>query len=181
MADQPKWVLDTSTYTHLCRAGHAEVLAQLAPGGIVVIPDDVNREIEMGREKHPNIPSVSAVPWAELAVLSQDEVWTQLCVKAELSGGPTEHLGECAVIACALHRGHIAILDERAAIEQAHLRGVSTHDTLWIVVEAYKTILGRDRTRAAQIVDDLLATGMYLPIEDGEGLFARAYREGLLP
>ena len=50
MADKPKWVLDTSTFTHLCRAGHEEVLAQLAPGGVVVIPDDVNSEIEKGRD-----------------------------------------------------------------------------------------------------------------------------------
>lgn len=181
MADKPKWVLDTSTFTHLCRAGHEEVLAQLAPGGVVVIPDDVNSEIEKGRESHPNIPSVSAVSWAELAVLTQAEVWTQLSVKAELGGGPTEHLGECAVIACALHRGYVAILDERAAITQADFRDVPSHDTLWIVVEAYKVLFGRDRTRAAQIVDDLLATGMYLPIDNGEGLLAWAYREGLLP
>lgn len=181
MVDKPRWVLDTSTYTHLCRAGHHDLLAGLAPGGVVVIPDDVNSEIEKGRESHPGIPSIAAVAWAELAILTQAEVLTQLRVKAELSGGPTEHLGECAVIACALHRGHIAILDDRAAVAQADAFGVPSHDTLWIVVKAYKTILGQDRTRAEQIVDDLLATGMYLPLASGEGIFAWAYGEGLLP
>lgn len=48
-------------------------------------------------------------------------------------------------------------------------------------MEAYVTTLGYDQPRAAKVVDDLLATGMYLPIDSGESLFAWAYQEGLLP
>jgi hypothetical protein len=94
--------MDTSTYTHLCRAGHADLIEQLAPGGIVVVA-------------------------------------------------------------------------------QADRLGVATHDTLWIVIEAYKVLFGRDKAITAKVVDDLLDTGMYLPLKSGESLVAWAWEEGLLP
>lgn len=181
MTDRPRWVIDTSTYTHLCRAGHSHLLEKLAPGRVVLVPTEVNDEIENGRTGNSNIHAVAAVSWAEMAVLTDEEEWTKLLVKAELGGGPLEHLGECAVIACAHNRGLIAVLDEREAITQADAFAVRSIDTLWIVVEAYKTIFGRDRGLAAQVVDDLLATGMYLPISSGESLFTWAYEEELLP
>ena len=173
--------MDTSAYTHLCLAGHSEIIRSLAPGGVVVVPADVCAEIEQGRERHQGIPAVSSVNWAELAVLDEDEVWTQLIVKGQLGGRPREHLGECAVIACAHHRDLVAILDDRAAIEQADRLGVPTHGTMWIVIEAYKTLYDRDRRRTARLVDDLLASGMYLPVDSGESLLSWAYEEGLLP
>ncbi len=98
-----------------------------------------------------------------------------------MGGGKTQHLGECAVIACAQHRNLIALLDERAAIAQADLRGVPSRDTLWLVIEAYATFFEFDRGRAIKVVDDLLSTEMYLPIDSGESLFAWAYEKGLLP
>jgi predicted nucleic acid-binding protein len=173
--------MDTSTYTHLCRAGHADIIENLTPGGVVLVPTYVNEEIERGRDTYSDIPSVSSVNWAEVAVLTEDEEFTLIGVKAQMGGQGTEHLGECAVIACAFHRDMIAILDERAAIAQADRLNVTAHDTLWIAIEAYKEIFGRDRGRAAQLIDDLLGTGMYLPISSGESLLACAYEERLLP
>ena len=133
------WVTDTSVYTHLSRAGHLEILKQLAPDGLIIVPAEVNDEITAGRGDYAGIVDPVSAPWVRLAVLSDDEVGTQLVVKAALGGGPRQHLGECAVIACAKHRGHTALLDER------------------------------------------IATGMYLPIDSGESLFAWAYENGLLP
>ena len=98
-----------------------------------------------------------------------------------MGGEPDEHLGECAVIACAYHRDLVAILDERAAIAQADRLHVPTYDTLWIVIEAYKELYERDRDRTAKVVDDLLATGMYLPLTSGASLLSWAYEQGLLP
>lgn len=147
----------------------------------MIVPTDVNIEIEQGRERYEGIPAVSSVSWAEIAVLSEDEVWTQLGVKAQMGGQPDEHLGECAVVACALHRNMIAILDERAAIAQADRLHVPTHDTLWIVIEAYKQLYQRNRDLTATVVDDLLDTGMFLPLVSGESLLTWAYEQGLLP
>jgi len=175
------WVVDTSTYTHLSRAGYLDLLRELAPGGIVVVPAEVDAEIQNGRDRYPGIVDPEVLPWVEQTVLTEDEGWTQLEIKAALGGGPLEHLGECAVIACALHRGAVAILDERAAVAQADLRGVTTRDTLWVVIEAYVTIFNRDKTRAADAVDALIATDMYLPIASGSSLFAWSYENGYLP
>lgn len=180
-AEPTGWVTDTTTYTHLCRAGHEGLLAELAPGGIVLVPSQVDEEIERGRDRYPSIPSVSAVPWAKVVVLDETEFWTMLEVKAQMGGAAEEHLGECAVIACALHRGMVALLDERAAIAQAERLGVQSRDTLSIVVEAYVSLFDRDRSRAAKVVDDLLETDMKLPMDSGESLFSWAYQQGLLP
>lgn len=176
-----RWALDTTAYTHLCRAGHADLIRQLAPSGVVLVPSPVDTEIERGREKYPNIPALSAVEWAELVVLTEEEEWTALQVKAQMGGAPTEHLGECAVIACALHRELTAIIDEEAAVVQAERLQVPVRGTLWIVIEAYKKLFSRDRVRTANVVDDLLATDMWLPVKSGESLLAWAWEEGLLP
>lgn len=95
VTDARKWVMDTSTYTHLCRAGHSDLIKWLAPSGVVVIPTDVDAEIQRGRENFPGIPAVSAVDWAEIAILTDDEILTQAQIKAELGGTSAEHLGEC--------------------------------------------------------------------------------------
>lgn len=177
----PLWVIDTSTYTHLSRAGHLQILRQLAPEGLILVPTEVNDEINVGRDRYPGIVDPASLAWVEIAVLTEEEVGTQLVLKAAMGGGATDHLGECSVITCAKHRGHVALLDERAAIAQAGLHGVLTHDTLWVVIEAYATILNGDRSEAIRVVDDLLSTGMRLPIGSGESLFVWAYEEGLLP
>lgn len=181
MVRPAQWVIDTTAYTHLCRAGHEQILQRLAPGGWVIVPAEVSVEIEAGRAGYPQIPSVANVSWAHLTVLSEDEVWTQVQVKSQMGGRSDQHMGECAVIACAHHRGFTAILDDRAAIEQAKQFDVQSRDTLWLVIEAYKTLFGRDRERAARVVDDLIGTGMYLPVTSGESLLTWAYRQQLLP
>ncbi len=179
--DGPMWVVDTSVYTHLARAGHAYVLERLAPSGIVLVPTDVDREIKAGQEVHADIPDVGITPWARLVSPSEAEEWTQLEVKAALGGTATDNLGECAVIAVAKHRGMTALLDDRAAIAQADLHQVAHHDTLWLVVEAHFVLFGQDRGRTIKVVDDLIGTGMYLPIESGDSLFVWAWENGWLP
>lgn len=181
MSDASKWIIDTSVYTHLSRAGHLEILGRLAPAGVILVPDDVNAEIQRGREVYADILEPAEAPWVELAVLTEDEVFTQVMVKGALGGEPTQHLGECAVIACAGHRGLTALLDDRDAVVQADRLGVRSRDTLWLVIESHLTLPDVGRIDAIHMVDDLLATGMYLPVDSGESLFAWAYEEGLLP
>lgn len=181
MLDATTWVTDTSVYTHICRAGHAEILERLAPGGVILVPDDVNSEIQVARGLHPGIPDPASTSWAQTTVLTDEEVMTHLIVKAALGGGPSKNLGESAVIACARHRGLTALLDDRSAVAQADLHGVSSHNTLWLVVEAHLTLPGYNRDRAIKVIDDLLDTGMYLPIDSGASVFAWAYEAGLLP
>jgi hypothetical protein len=67
-----------------------------------------------------------------LALDSSPPWWTQP-VKAQMGGSDVEYLGECAVIACAYHRGLVAILDERAAVTEANRLNVPTPDRRWDV------------------------------------------------
>lgn len=173
--------MDTSTYTHMCRAGYGYVIEAIAPHGVVLIPAEVNTEIENGRDNHPGILSVSATGWAAHILMTDEEEWTALRVKAALGGGRSEHLGESAVIACAYHRNLVAVLDDRAAVAQADRLCVKSIDTMWIVVEAYKSLFDRDRTKTVELVDALIETGMYLPFQNGDSFIAWAWEEGLLP
>ncbi len=147
----------------------------------MLIPTDVLTEVANRRSLHAGIPDPQSLNWVETAVLTDDEVLTHLQVNVALGGEGQRHLGESAVISTAYHRGLIAILDDRAAVAQADELGVPHYSTLWLVVEAYRTVFGRDRQRAAEAVDGLLASGMYLPISDGDSLVVWAYEEGILP
>src|SRR5438034_3990447 len=73
MTDGLGWVMDTSTFMHLCRAGHAEIIERLPPGRSVLIPTDANDEIEPGRLSYSGIPTISAVEWAKVAVVTEQE------------------------------------------------------------------------------------------------------------
>ena len=48
MSPAPRWVMDTSTFTHFFRAGHQEILRVLAPQGMILIPDTVHFEVQDG-------------------------------------------------------------------------------------------------------------------------------------
>lgn len=137
--------MDTSVYTHLCRAGYATTIPQLAPGGLVLIPRQVDIEIARGRDNYPSILAVSSVEWARTVVLDDDDELAAMLIKARLGGGVDEHIGECAVIAYAQRRGLVAVLDDRAAIEQADRLGVQSVGTMWIVVGSLQIALGPKR------------------------------------
>lgn len=178
---RPQWVIDTSVFTHIARAGHLEILELLAPTGVLVVPDSVGFEVNAGRDGHLGIPDIKDLAWVELAVLREPEADTQLEVKAHLATAGTSDLGECAVIAVAKHRGMLAVLDDRKGRREALGHGVEFRMTLWVVLQAHLHLPGYDREKTVEVVDDLLATGMCLGITSGESLFAQAYEEGWLP
>jgi predicted nucleic acid-binding protein len=80
-------------------------------------------------------------------------------------------LGESAVIACARHRGLVAVLDDRAAGEQAKRFDVESINTMKIVAKAHETVFNRDQDQTVALVDALLDTDMRLPVKSGAELF----------
>ena len=58
-----------------------------------------------------------------------------------------------------------------------HLR---VHGSLWLLLRSFKTG-AQDRATVEAIVDDLLGTGMRLPVSSGADFFAWAYQAGILP
>lgn len=171
MTELPQWVMDTSAFTHFCRAGYSHILAALAPRAVVLVPREVEIEIGNGREHHVGIPLLHEVAWAARIVMTDDEEWTATQVKAALGGGTEENLGESAVIACARHRGLVAVLDDRAAVEQARRLGVQSINTMKIVAEAHRRVFNGDQNQTIALVDALLDTDMRLPVRSGAELF----------
>ena len=94
-------------------------MRRLAPQGLILIPDTVYSEVEKGRDGGYDIPSIADLPWVELGVLTPDEEVEQLRIKADMPSRrgdpPTKNLGECAVLACAVHRRMVPVLDDRDA------------------------------------------------------------------
>ncbi|BBZ09320.1 hypothetical protein MDOR_34890 [Mycolicibacterium doricum] len=182
-ATPARWVMDTSTFTHFCRAGHLDILRRLAPQGLILIPDTVMSEVEAGRDLGYDIPAISDLDWVEIGVLTSEEEIDQLLIKADLPAhkddAPTKNLGECAVLACAVHRQMVAVIDDGDASAVARFRGVRYVNSMWIIAEARKRLGDVDSETAEQIYTDLLATEMRLPRV--ESFIGWAYRMGLLP
>lgn len=176
-----QWVIDTSGFTHIARAGHLEILELLAPTGVLVVPDSVSFEVDAGRHGYQGIPDIKDLAWVELAVLLGPEQDTQLHAKANLATAGTSDLGECAVIAVAKHRGMLAVLDDAKGRAEAAGHGVEVRMTLWVVLQAHLHLPGYDREKTVNVVNELLATGMHLGITSGESFFAEAYEKGWLP
>ncbi len=97
--------MDTSTFTHFCRAKREDVLQRLAPQGLILIPDSVDVEIGRGRDVGYDLPVIDSLPWVERGILTEDEETLQLLIKVDMPSKPgdppTKNLGECAVLACA--------------------------------------------------------------------------------
>jgi hypothetical protein len=163
--------MDTSTFTHFYRAGYGDVLGLVAPGAIVLVPREVEVEIERARERHTGVPTLDQVSWAQRTFLSEDEDWTAMQVKAALGGGIREHLGECAVIACAHHRGLVAVLDDAAAVHQAEQYDAAWTNTIRIAAKIHGEVYGGEKTKTIALVDALLDTDMRLPVTSGAQLF----------
>lgn len=177
-----RWVMDTSVFTHWHRAGHGEILRRLSPSGrVILIPDAVNAEVELARERYSGIPAIAECEWTELVVLDSDEGAVQLAIQSDMGAETAaEHAGEAAVIAYAQAHSCTAIIDEREALSQAVERMVEARDSMWIATEALHVLDDIDRDDAERVVDDLLATGMWLPVKSGASLVAWAYREGYM-
>ena len=137
----------------------------------------------MGRDRDYDIPALGGLDWVEIGVLTSAEEDTQLDIKISMPSlqgeSPRVHLGECAVLACAIHRGMIAVIDDRDGRGQATSRGVRYVDSMWIIAQALKTLDDVDSAAAERIYADLIATGMRLP--QVESFIGWAYQVGLLP
>ena len=69
MTDRRRWVIDTSAYTHLSRAGHGDLIAQLAPGGVVLLQVQVRDKIGAapgGRGEHMGHGCFGGSGWGQV-------------------------------------------------------------------------------------------------------------------
>ncbi len=173
-------VFDNSPLSHFARAGRLETLEKILSTYRCVTLAEVMNEIHAGMAVHPALGKVLAAHWLDVVELDEvDEVVAFARYKAELGGVADRNNGEAAVLGWTSIHGGIAIIDERAGTRIAQRDGIKVHGTLWLLANGVRS-QQLARSDAERIVDDLAATEMMLPV-DGQGFFAWAYEEGLLP
>ena len=139
-------ICDTSPVLYLHRIRLLALLPKLAAR--VVIPPAIIREIETGRGRGFDVPDVAAFPWV---VVSKPSAIPARFISQDLGGGETE------VIQLALENpGAVALLDDRAARDEAARQGIPVAGTLRIL------ILFKQRnliTVVAPYIDELRSLG----------------------
>jgi predicted nucleic acid-binding protein len=146
-----------------------------------VLLAEVAAELVQGIPGHPSLGSAAGGGWLKQVELEElPELAAFARYKGELGGGPERNNGEAAVLAWVSVNGGIAIIDEVAARAMGDREGLQVHGSLWLLMRGFKTRV-LDRATVEAIVDDLIGTGMRLPVGSGAALFAWAYGAGILP
>lgn len=84
------------------------------------------------------------------------------------------------MLAWASVNGGIAIIDEAVARGIGKRDGLQVYGSLWLLIRSFKTRV-LDRATVEAVVEDLISTGMRLPVSSGANLFSWAYEAGILP
>jgi predicted nucleic acid-binding protein len=174
-------VFDATALIHFARAGRMDSLQTAVADDEPVLLAEVNVELARGIPGHPSSGSATAANWlkpVELADLPELAAFARY--KSELGGGPENNNGEAAVLAWVSVNGGIAIIDEAAARAIGNREKLEVHGSLWLLIRSFKAGVF-DRATAEAIVDDIIGTGMRLPLESGAVLFTWAYEQRLIP
>lgn len=174
-------VFDNTALNHFAKAGRLTELRAIVESYQCVAPAEVFSELAKAAAEYPPLGTISAQSWLRSVELGEiGEIAAFARYKHELGGGPDKNVGESAVLAWVSVNGGIAIIDEAAATSIGERDGLAIRGSLWLIIHSCKE--GKlDRSAVEGIVDDLIDSGMWLPIESGAALFAWAYEEGLLP
>ena len=173
-------VFDNSPLSHFARAGRLDTLHRLTIAFSCATTIEVRVELVSGIRDYPDIADALSLPWLDVVALAtMAEITAFAGYKTELGGGPDRNVGEATVLAWARTHEAIAIIDDRAATRIAQRDGITARGSLGLIVGGLRSGV-LERAEAEHLIDELRATGMYLPV-DGPGLIAWAYTEGLLP
>ena len=174
-------VFDNAALNHFAKAGRLTELRTIVEGYQCIAPAEVFSELARAAAEYLALEAIPTQGWLGSVELGEiDEIVAFAKYKHELGGGPDRNVGESAVLAWVSVNGGIAMIDEAAATSIGDRDGLTVCCSLWLIIQGYKEEK-IDRPTAEQIVDDLIESGMWLPVASGAALFAWAYGEGLLP
>lgn len=174
-------VFDCTVLSHFARAGRLADLEVITADDDRVVPTEVLAELTRGVASYPVLGTVGGLAWLKpVECDGLQELSAFARYKGELGGDPERNNGEAAVLAWVTVHDGIAIIDEKAATYIGDANGITVHGSLWLVIRAFKAKV-LDRATTEGIVNDLIGTGMRLPVADATALFAYAYETGLLP
>jgi predicted nucleic acid-binding protein len=175
------FAFDTTALNHFAKAERLSELRAIVAGDRCVAPAQVFTELAKAVIEYPALGAVSGQAWLESVELDEVEEITAFArYKGHLGGGPEKNTGEAAVLAWVTVNDGIAIIDEQAATTIGQQAGLVVCGSLWLLIRGCKKGI-LDRAIAERIVDDLIDTGMWLPVQNGAELFVWAYEEGFLP
>jgi predicted nucleic acid-binding protein len=174
-------VFDTTALSHFTRAERLDELRVAAGEDEPTLLAEVAAELERGILAYPALGRVAASGWLKIVELQElPEVAAFAGFKAELGGGTDRNNGEAAVLAWVSVNGGTAIIDEEVGRRIGRRSNLRVHGSLWLLIRAFKAGI-LDRATTEGIVDDLVGTGMRLPVTGGEHLFEWAFTTGVLP
>jgi predicted nucleic acid-binding protein len=173
-------VFDATALSHFARADRTDKLQLAAAGDEPIILAEVAAELVRGIPGYPSLGSEATGGWLKQVELEElTELAAFARYKGELGGGPERNNGEAAVLAWVSVNGGIAIIDEVAARTIGNRERLQVHGSLWLLIRSFKAGT-LDRATVEAIVEDLIGTGMRLPLSTGADLFAWAYEAGIL-
>jgi predicted nucleic acid-binding protein len=174
-------VFDTTALSHFTRADRRDELQAAAAVDEPILLAEVAAELARGIPSYPPLGSAAAGDWLKQVELEElPELAAFARYKGELGGGPGRNNGEAAVLAWVSVNGGIAIVDEVVARAVGTREGLQVHGSLWLLIRSFRTRV-LDRATIEATVDDLISTGMRLPISTGAALFTWVYETGILP
>lgn len=174
------FIFDAGPLGHFARSGHLHVLHEICRDAHLVVTEVVMQEIERGVPVYPELQRVLDAEWLTRVVLQTlPEVGAFAEYAQTLGSSRDRDLGEVATLAWADVHGATAIIDDFAARNAAQKRSVSTHGTLWLVVQAMKERSLSER-QGSDLVQALLDTGTRFPFKGASEFIPWAREEGLL-
>lgn len=174
-------VFDTTALSRFVRADRLEILRLLARNHEPILLAEVSDELRRGIPEHPSLVTVADAEWLTRARPLEGAALEAFArYKNQLGGQAGRNIGESAVLGWVAVNGGIAIIDERAARGLGQRNGLQVRGSLGLLITGYKRSL-LDRAMVESVVDDLLATGMHLPLASGAELLDWAHKNALLP
>lgn len=171
---------DSTALIHFARAGRLNELLAASADDEPVLLAGVAEELARGADKRPSLDTASEARLKRVDLAEMAELAAFATYKSELGGGPERNNGEATVLAWVSVHGGIAIIDEDVARNLGKDDGLQVHGSLWLLIRSFKDGI-LDRATIEGVVNDLLRTGMRLPVTYGAELFPWASRAGLLP
>lgn len=172
-------VFDATALIHFARAGRLNELLAASADNEPVLLAEVAGELARGAGNRPSLDAASEARLKRADLEDLAELAAFATYKAELGGGPERNNGEAAVLAWISVHGGIAIIDEDVARNLGKEDGLQVHGSLWLLIRSFKDGI-HDRATIEGVVNDLLRSGMRLPVTQGTNLFPWASRAGLL-
>lgn len=150
-------VSNATPILHLARAGLLYLLPRLYDQ--VTVPASVWEEILGRGEPRPETQVLqdASEKWLKVRTLAPG----QKRMSEALRRGAPVGQGEADTIALAEALTAPVLMDDRVAVDLARMRGIETHWTTSVVLEAHQRGI-LDRTAARRAVEDLVSSGLWI-------------------